>query len=1280
MKNILFTFLIWLFTLCTHAQNVQYRYDLPNHTVNDMVQDETGFLWLGTSNGLCKFNGTNYLTFHAASDSLSLKDAHINCLHLGSSGILWFSNEYGLGYWTHGKFFMPEYTRYNHINHITHLDERGVIIADHHSISLIDTNFQEKAHFVRSHMVVPTIMGVPETQEIWVFYFDAALRKEKMLILDDSLRLKEEAEISKPVKTFIPDIQNHKMWTLSTQGLACYNLQSHQEEPLPPNLSKLQGILFAHVYDQGNLILGVAGKGIYTYNPKEDLVLLLDENVQLCSNYSYQTLVDRDLILWIYSQEDGLGFIPYEPIYQTYTQEFKSLRRKELNPIGCDNQGNLWFGTPRDVFSFNPRDRKINEHLQDNFDLFYMDARKRIWTVNYDRILVCYNVTDGICFLEKTFNLDETPRTICEDSYGRIWMSFTNNLTCIEENGEFKVLKLPQGIYSKGLYNSKPTHRLFIFASSGVYFVSEKQSQLDLSPLPIQVEYPTCFLETGEGILWIGTLNEGLFNYNYSTHETQHWDISSGLISNQIKDLQLDRNNVLWVTSNNSITRMDLHKGTFTHTMDVHFKNSNGYLGSCMGSDGTLFFGADGGVTRVFPNRSEIQKGLKDIPIYLDMLQVNGVQVPARHDVMELEYNQNNLSIWFSGLMYRNSALLNYEYKMEGLDKDWIPVTDIRQAVFSRLPAGKYTFRARVQNLNGEWSKKELTLPFVIKPAPWATWWAKLLYVLALVGITFAAIRLFIKWRLREDRLKLVERDQELTKQHVDFVTNISHELRTPLALIKAPLTQLQHSQNLSENDRNLMKYVMISSKQLQHLADQILNIGNKNQEAEPPLQVSLGHLPTLATEMVENFRFMASEKNITLDLNLPETIGSGFFDKEKIGKILSNLLSNAIKYTLEGEGKILVALSQDENHHVQVRISDNGIGIPADKRENLFQRFDRLSMEMMLPQIKGSGVGLNYAQYLAKLHHGELSYEPVEPHGSTFTLTFPYDESQYSIAEHSADEPFTTEASTLEQSALEQTAEDSPKEGSVLVVEDTAQVRNYLKQLLSDHFEVTTAQDGLEALDCLNTGFIPDLVISDIIMPRMDGFKLCSELKQSRDFKHLPVLLLTAKSDVKDRIQGLDSGADAYMAKPFDPYLLLHQAENLIQKHKEIQKLLSGLTSDSLEKVETNEEIINELDREFLQNLYIKLDNHLSEEGFNVAQLSSEMNLSYSRFYVKVKLLTGQTPLNLLNTYRMNKAMEMLRSRKFTVSDVCYKVGSSSLANFSRSFKRQFGMPPSEI
>lgn len=366
----------------------------------------------------------------------------------------------------------------------------------------------------------------------------------------------------------------------------------------------------------------------------------------------------------------------------------------------------------------------------------------------------------------------------------------------------------------------------------------------------------------------------------------------------------------------------------------------------------------------------------------------------------------------------------------------------------------------------------------------------------------------------------------------------------------------------------------------------------------------------------------------------------------------------------------------ESDGKNVQICVADTGQGILPEKQKQLFDRFERLGADKKYPNVNGKGIGLNYAQYLAHLHKGNIDYTSKHPQGACFTLSIPQSLTAYSPEERAQDNEYKIPIPAVETNAVEKVVS---KENTLFIVEDDQEVREYLRVLLSPDYNIVVVENGEEAIDRLEME-LPELIVSDVVMPRKDGYELCKTIKTSADWGRIPVILLTAKNDMDSSIKGLDCGADAYVGKPFDPFYLKAVINNLLENRKRMQWIVQNLTSESLPRGEAREAILNEQDRQFLENLHTLLDKHLDDEAFGITSLAKEMLMSYSSLYARVKSLTGQTPQNFLITYRMNTAMQLLQTGKYTVSEVCYKVGASSLANFSRSFKRQFGVPPSEV
>ena len=642
-------------------------------------------------------------------------------------------------------------------------------------------------------------------------------------------------------------------------------------------------------------------------------------------------------------------------------------------------------------------------------------------------------------------------------------------------------------------------------------------------------------------------------------------------------------------------------------------------------------------------------------------------------------------------------------------------------------PLGAERQRIGQQEQHDRIGAQRTALPAEVRnDSPWLAPTAWVFYIFLIPIIASYGVQGWRCWKHREEQLRANEEQQEMREQHLHFVANISHEIRTPLTLISAPLKELIDHNNLTPHDRDLLAIMQRNVTRLNHLAEQILDSNNHSKD-DRVLKTTFGDISAFVEGIANNFRFYAHEKGLHLTFDSKTDGRQGYFDMEKVEKIVSNLMSNAIKYTPEG-GDLVVRVSLSGTN-AEVVVKDTGIGITGSRQREMFRRFNRLDMSVLNSSSKGFGVGLHYAQCLAFLHRGRLSYEPNVPQGSRFTLTIPYQEpvaqdasAAYTPSAHThlSDTPSPSDHSRHSAEAstsISATFLSHPSElGSdvaphpstpctideslptILLVEDDYEMRGYVQMLLKEDYNIIVAGDGEEALEKLKLN-IPDLVLSDVVMSRMDGFELCRHIKASDDYGYLPVLLLTAKSDMDNRKHGIDCGADAYIGKPFDPYYLKSVVASVLENRLRIQRIIRNMThveesvsvdapaigcgKQAVPQVVENpmsEPLLSERDRDFLAAFHKLLSDHLDDFDLNVNQLASDMNLSYSSLYARVKDLTGQSPQVFLNTYRMNIAMELLQTHNYTVSEVCYKVGASSPANFARAFKKQFGVVPSAV
>ena len=761
-----------------------------------------------------------------------------------------------------------------------------------------------------------------------------------------------------------------------------------------------------------------------------------------------------------------------------------------------------------------------------------------------------------------------------------------------------------------------------------------------------------------DGTFWMGTYNDGIIHYDQANGQVDRFG------GGDIKSIVQDNDGYIWMSTATHITRYDPWSRIFSTLFDSHYRDGRFYdlLSAAKGPDGMLYFGGSGGITVVNP--AEFRPSARQIPLLMESISVNDHSYPGNTEALDLGHQDNNLSVRIAGIDFQTGSLLNYEWMLEGYEDDWHSGSVTPTAVYTHIPPGRYTFRARVREQNADWSTSAIALPVTIHPSPWASPLAKALYWLLGIGLLGAALWTIIRMRTQKDRLALAAQREELKQQHIDFMTNISHEFRTPLSMIYAPAKELEKAA-ITPRNRELASLISRNADRLRTLAEQLLKNQGGREDRES-LRIRQNDLSILLRSMADMFRYAASEKEIEISVDMPESMVC-WFDTEKVSKVFGNLMSNAVKYTPEG-GHIRVKLEKDGAEAV-VSVIDDGIGVAPEKREKLFDRFERLGAEDT--KVEGSGIGLNYAQSLAVLHKGKLEYEPNEPKGSVFRFTLPVDESAYpdDISFSDREEPSELFAKTG----------DGDKAQTILIAEDNAEIRLFLNDLFRSEYNVLLASDGVEAEDDLKMS-IPDLVLSDVIMPHKTGYGLCADIKASPDWNHIPVILLTAKADAESSIEGMKAGADAYVSKPFDPDVLKATVESILRNRRLLQEKIRDLTGADLENPDKTEEArLSPADSALLKKVQAYLDANLDNEEADINDMAVQIGMSYSSLYAKLKALTGVTPKAYATAYRMNIARELLL-QGWNVSETADRVGSSSPSTFSREFKNHFGYPPSQV
>ena len=649
---------------------------------------------------------------------------------------------------------------------------------------------------------------------------------------------------------------------------------------------------------------------------------------------------------------------------------------------------------------------------------------------------------------------------------------------------------------------------------------------------------------------------------------------------------------------------------------------------------------------------------------------------------INLKYDQNGFSISFAALDYSESERLHHYYKLDGFDQYWINAHNNKEAYYANLPAGTYTFRVRITQNDQSTIVGENAIRVIVHPAPWATWWAYTFYLIA--GITILAFFIRAMWRIRAEKQAVLRAEQAkaqeqfINKMNMSFFANISHEFRTPLTMISGPVSLLYSSPDITGENKNLLRIVQRSVNRMLRLVNQMLDF-NKLENDTLKLKVRPTEIVVLLKELTDIFRVNAESKSITMITNGLEGSFIAWIDEDKIDKIFTNLMSNALKYTPAG-GRINVNFDivsgEDAVQAVKIEVINTG-QIPDDKLEKIFERYYQISDEHGGIYNWGTGIGLYYARSLARLHHGSLTASNLKDDNKVmFTLIVPVGQSAYSEAERSHEQVNQLEAFPLEENPLPVKPDpDLDKEKkTIMVVDDDSEVAYYLEMLLGSDYQVVCRFNAESALEAI-TESVPDLILSDVVMPGKDGYWLCREIKESLQLCHIPVILVTAKTTIENQVEGLNVGADAYVTKPFEPHYLMALIKSLLNNREKTRSLLSRSTQTD----KMDENVLSPQDNMFMTELYHLMESELSNPELDVTRMTQLLKISRTKFYYKVKGLTGENPSVFFKTYKLNRAVELLKEGKYTISEIADMTGFNTLFHFSKSFKQQFGIPPSE-
>lgn len=795
--------------------------------------------------------------------------------------------------------------------------------------------------------------------------------------------------------------------------------------------------------------------------------------------------------------------------------------------------------------------------------------------------------------------------------------------------------------------------------------------------------------------LWIGTVGGGLNRFDLETKKFMHYGIQNGLPNNTIHGIIADKSGFLWISTNKGISKFNPRDSSF-HNYDIRqgLPNDEFNPGSYYSNaEGKLFFGSIHGFIAFDPDNIKENKYtppvvFTDFRLFNKSVSSKDRNSPLKGSITDtkqivLSYKDNIISFQVAALNYSNTDQTEYEYRLNNFNEKWISNGTDRLITFSNLSPGHYTLLVKAANGDGVWSGKTTSMNIIILPPWWRTWWAYAFYVLVLASVLFylrkyELKRMHFKSRLRVERIE-AQKLKELDHSKSRFFANISHEFRTPLTLIIGPVEDLlrdKHTQKFRES----LQYIHRNSKRLLQLINQLLDL-SKLDVRNYKVNTCRDDIISFVKQIVHSFSSMAHHKSILLETevdprlknNLKNETLTFYFDDDIFEKILYNLLSNAFKFTSEG-GSITVSISLADKSLLELKVEDSGTGIPVEKLPFIFDRFYQAD-DSHKKVYEGTGIGLALVKELVELHNGTITVESDVNKGTSFCCYFEFNKKIISegVVGKMTSNKITVLPVVEYNDAREEKATGLNKP-VILVVEDQQDVRNYICDKLKETYTVAEAKNGQEGFETAKKE-MPDLVISDVMMPITDGFELCTLLKNDIITSHIPVILLTARAEDADKITGLENGADAYLVKPFNSKELLIRVYNLIELRNTLRKKFSGKLI-----VKPEEITVTSQDNRFMKQLLGIVEKHITDEKFSVEQLGREFAMSSSQINRKLKAIINQSAGAFIRSVRMERAMELLKNNQASIAEIAYETGFNEPAYFSRVFKSYFGYAPSDV
>lgn len=1316
MKATITSLIFLLLSLTVSSQTYKYigiEEGLSNQKIYKIQKDARGYMWFLTHVGIDQYNGKEIKHYKLREGNRELDPLlNINWTFLDKTGTLLVTGKQGriFRYDSGHDRFVQIYSMYNYWNKDYHAfvrysyidQEDNVWLCGKSAIHLFNIESGQK------QQISNRLGNITCIEQINSEHFFIGTDKRIYLAKLENGNLKELS----CGKLGMMDMHVHELYLHRTanklfigtfeKGVYIYDLNSQkivrpEVELTDVNITRISPL------NTKELLVATEGAGVHklnidTYETDPYIIANYGSYNEMDGNIINDVYVDNEQRIWLSNYPTGITvrnnqYTNYNWIKHSIGNR-QSLVNNQVNSIIEDSDGDLWFGTSNGISLYDSKQKQwrsflssFNHGLKNQNRIFITLCEVSpgiIWAGGYASGIFQITKKNGnIEYLTpaQSFHLnvraDKYIRDIKKDRYGCIWSGGYYNLKCF--NLKTRQGRLYPGLGSVTAIEEKDSTSMWIGTSTNLFLLDRNSGKYHEIPLPGGATYIYTLHQEDNGLLYIGTSGSGLFTYDPVKESiSAHYHTgNSPLVSNSIYVILPTKDGNILMSTENGISIFSPTNRQFRNwtrgqgLMSTCFNAGSGVLRA----NGNTVFGSTDGALEFPPNIEMPKTGdshmiFSDFRIFYQTVYPNDPNSPLTKDIdqiekLNLKYMQNTFSIRVSSINYDYPSDILYTWQLEGFYDGWTTPSDEGTIRFTNVAPGTYTLRVRsVSKEDNKHVLQERILKITVAHPVWLSFWAICIYVLTIILATYVIFRLH---SMRREKKASDERTRF-------FFINTAHDIRTPLTLIKAPLEEIQQKENLSKESQANMLTAMKNVDTLIRLTTNLINFSKANVYSSS-LRISEHELNTYMEGIYHAFYSYAEAKQIKLDYKSNFEYQNVWFDKEKMDSITKNLISNAIKYT-PAHGEVHIITRHDKDNW-SLEITDTGIGIPAKEQKKLFKLHFRGS-NAINAKITGSGIGLMLVWKLVRIHKGKISIESVENKGTRVKVIFP--QKQFRSQQVPTETVQQENVVPVSPSAVsphtykDQYRQHVQNAQRILVVEDHDDLREYLSHTLSEAYQVETCTNGKEALKIIPE-FKPDLVLSDIMMPEMRGDKLCSAIKNNILTSHIPVILLTALNDEKNIVEGLETGADKYLIKPFNIGILKASIANILTNRA---LLRSKYAEMELHNDSISINYSNTLDQQFLEAVKETITENLDNSGFNVESLCASQNMSRSSFYNKLKALTDQAPADYIRLIRLKRAAQLLSEGQYNISEISDMTGFNDVKYFREVFKKYYKISPS--